>query len=122
MFRDRTPDSPVHFYRNFQPEDYARLIYNAACLVGNSSSALREGSFLGIPAVNIGSRQTNREHGANVAHANYNRTAIETVIRHQLEHGRYPGSKQFGDGTAGTQIVNILEKAQFKIQKSLHLS
>ncbi len=122
MFRDRTPDSPVHFYRNFQPEDYARLIYNAACLVGNSSSALREGSFLGIPAVNIGSRQTNREHGANVAHANYNRTAIETTIRHQLEHGRYPGSKQFGDGTAGTQIVNILEKAQFKIQKSLHLS
>lgn len=122
MFRDRTPDSPVHFYRNFQPEDYARLIYNAACLVGNSSSALREGSFLGVPAVNIGSRQSNREHGVNVVHVGYDRNEIEAAVRRQLDHGRYPGSKKFGDGTAGSQIVNILEKAKFKIQKRLHLS
>ena len=46
MFREKNPEANVHFYRNFPAEDYARLLNNAACIVGNSSSALREGAFL----------------------------------------------------------------------------
>ena len=55
MLREESLDFPLHFYINFPIHDYARLISNAACFIGNSSSALREGAFLGIPAVNIGS-------------------------------------------------------------------
>ena len=39
-------------------DQYLILINNCKCLVGNSSSGLREGAFLGIPVVNIGSRQS----------------------------------------------------------------
>ena len=49
--------------KNYNPEDYLKLIYNSSCLVGNSSSAIREGAYLGIPAVNIGNRQNKREQG-----------------------------------------------------------
>jgi UDP-hydrolysing UDP-N-acetyl-D-glucosamine 2-epimerase len=119
MAREQGRAQNIHFYRNFSPEDYARLISNAACLAGNSSSALREGVFLGIPAVNIGTRQGGREHGANVMHAPYARDAIEATIRHQLAQGRYPRDLMFGDGTAGEQIAAALARADFKIQKRL---
>ena len=34
----------IGFYKNFNPVDFLRLINNAECFVGNSSSAIREGS------------------------------------------------------------------------------
>lgn len=119
MFRERHPTAPVHFYRNFSVEDYARLIANCACLAGNSSSALREGAFLGVPAVNIGTRQQGREHATNVAHAPYDRDAITTAIRKQIAHGRYPRSELFGDGRAGERIAAVLARAPLRIQKRL---
>lgn len=118
-FREINQPKKMHFYINFAVEDYARLINNAACLAGNSSSALREGAFLGVPAVNIGTRQAGREHGPNVVHAPYDRNAIETAIRKQIAHGRYPGSKMFGDGRAGERIARILGEADLKVQKQL---
>jgi len=120
MFRDRNPQAPIHFYRNFGPEDYARLIYNASCMVGNSSSGLREGAFLGVPVVNVGTRQSGREHGGNVVNVGYDSAEIASAIRRQVKHGRYERSPLFGDGRAGERIAAILAKAQFKIQKQLH--
>jgi UDP-hydrolysing UDP-N-acetyl-D-glucosamine 2-epimerase len=119
MFREANPNAPVHFYRNFSVEDYARLIANCACLVGNSSSALREGAFLGVPAVNIGTRQQGREHGANVVHAAYERAAITSAIKKQLAHGKYQRSNLFGDGSAGQRIAEVLARTELKVQKKL---
>ena len=119
MFREENPDANVHFYRNFPAEDYARLLNNAACIVGNSSSALREGAFLGVPAVNVGTRQQGRERGANVTDADYAAAAIETAVRGQVAHGRYPGSTLFGDGQAGQRVANVLADAEITIQKRL---
>ncbi|MDE0944480.1 MAG: UDP-N-acetylglucosamine 2-epimerase [Alphaproteobacteria bacterium] len=119
MHREHVGDGKLHFYRNFSPEDYARLIGNAACLIGNSSSGLREGAYLGTPVVNIGTRQSDREHGANVVHATYERADIEAKSRAQISHGRYPQSKIFGNGTAGQQIADILASATINVQKRL---
>lgn len=119
-FRETHQPKKIHFYINFAVEDYARLINNAKCLVGNSSSALREGAFLGVPAVNIGTRQSGREHGPNVVHAPYDRDAIEAAIRKQIAHGRYERSEMFGDGKAGERIAKILGDAELRIQKQLH--
>ncbi len=119
MFREENPDANVHFYRNFPAEDYARLINNAAVLVGNSSSALREGAYLGVPAVNVGTRQGGREHAANVRHAAYDPDAIETATRAQMAHGRYDSSHMFGDGQAGVRIANLLAESEIVVQKRL---
>ena len=119
LHRERVGDGKLHFYRNFSPEDYARLIANAACLMGNSSSGLREGAFLGTPVVDIGSRQKNREHGANVVHAAYDRADIEAKARAQMAHGTYPSTSLFGDGKAGRRIADILATANINVQKRL---
>lgn len=120
IFRERERPDYIHFFKNFSPEDYIRLIANCACQIGNSSSALREGSFIGVPAVNIGSRQSGRECGDNVKHVDYDAKKIEQAIHYQLQSGKYPMTPIFGDGTAGLKIADILAKGQFKIQKRLH--
>ena len=119
VFRERHHPDYLHFYRNFAVEDYARLINNCVCLVGNSSSALREGAFLGVPSVNIGTRQQGRDRGSNVIDVPYDANAIEAAIRRQLEHGRYPTSIIFGDGSAGRRIADVLASAEIRIQKRL---
>jgi UDP-hydrolysing UDP-N-acetyl-D-glucosamine 2-epimerase len=119
MARENAETGNIHFYRNFAPEDYARLINGAACLIGNSSSALREGAFLGVPAVNIGTRQSGREHGPNVVHVGYRRDPTREAIHKQIAHGRYARSLIFGDGTAGQQIAEHLARARFCIQKRI---
>lgn len=119
VYRESNKDTPVHFFRNFSAEDYARLIANCACLVGNSSSALREGAFLGVPAVNVGSRQSRREHGQNVLHADYNNEHIFDAIKKQIAHGQYERSAMFGDGSAGDRIADVLCAVQPQLQKHL---
>ncbi len=119
MFRDREEAKNMHFYKNFTPEDYVLLLANARCIVGNSSSGLREGAFLGTPCVNIGTRQSGRERAANVIDVKCDANEIKTAIDNQLKHGRYESSHLVGDGTAGTQIANILATSNLKIQKQI---
>lgn len=107
-FREFHMDAPIYYYKNFSPEDYARVLNNALCCVGNSSSFLREGAFLGTPAVIVGDRQEGREHGPNVVYADYDRKAIAGKIAHQIGHGRYTSVPIFGQGSAGVKIAEQL--------------
>lgn len=120
VFHENQGGERVTFYKNFSSEDFIRLIDNSVCMIGNSSSALREGSLLGVPVVNVGSRQQTREHGANVMHADYNAVAIEAAARAQITHGKYVPDELFGDGTAGRQIADILATCKISVQKRLH--
>lgn len=119
LFRESEKPDYVHFFRHFSVEDYARLIANCACLVGNSSSGIREGSFLGVPAVDVGTRQAKRERAPNVLSVDYRQEEIENAIRRQIRNGRYPSSALYGDGKAGERIAHILATAKVKIQKGL---
>ena len=119
VFRESQDATNMHFYRNFAPDDYARLLANTRCIIGNSSSGLREGAFLGTPCVNIGSRQAGRERAVNVIDVANEEGAINVAIRHQLEHGRYPRSTLVGDGNAGRRIAEVLANCTFRIQKQI---
>jgi UDP-hydrolysing UDP-N-acetyl-D-glucosamine 2-epimerase len=118
-FREKHNPAFIHFHKNFTVENYARLIYNSKCLVGNSSSGIREGAFLGIPVVNIGTRQGGRERGENVTDVGHDRRQITEAVKTQIAHGRYPKNTVYGDGYAGKRIAEILSTCQAKIQKRL---
>ena len=122
MFRENENPDYVHFYRNFSVEHYAQLIGNCACLVGNSSSGIREGSFLGVPAVNIGTRQAGREQANNCINTDYNHQEIEDAIRHHINNGRYPSDTLYGNGQAGERIADILADVDMNIKKKLMYS
>src|SRR5947207_1819230 len=105
-FREHEDDSKLHFFKNLPTDDYLRLMRKTACLVGNSSSAIREGSFVGTPAVNVGPRQDGRHRGANVIDVGYDRAAIADAVRTQLDHGPYGSEAIYGDGRAGERIAD----------------
>jgi UDP-hydrolysing UDP-N-acetyl-D-glucosamine 2-epimerase len=118
-FREhRTPDY-IRFYKNFPVETFVRLMMRCACMVGNSSAAIREGAFLGVPAVNIGTRQMGRERGQNVRDVAYQREQILAAIQAQLAHGRYPSEPIYGDGNAGTRIAEVLATCDVRLQKMM---
>lgn len=119
VFREKKTVRPIHFCRNMTPEDYARLINHCACLVGNSSSGIREGAFLGTPVVNIGGRQEGRERGENVIDVNYTSIEILSAVHSQMNHGKYERSNRFGEGHAGQQIANILSTVKPEIKKRI---
>jgi UDP-hydrolysing UDP-N-acetyl-D-glucosamine 2-epimerase len=120
-FRELGRANGFHFFRNLPPEVFVKLMAHCACMVGNSSAALREGSFLGTPAVTVGSRQQGRERGANLVEVEHDRAAIADAIRDQLAHGPYERSSLFGDGTAGTRIADKLAEVRPSVQKKLLL-
>ena len=104
--------APIYYYKNFAPEDYARVLKHAVCCVGNSSSFIREGAFLGTPAVIVGDRQEGREHGPNVVHAKYERLDIADKISRQIRNGLYPSVPIFGRGDAGIRIAEKLARVE----------
>lgn len=118
-FREHEDDSRMHFFKNLPTSDYVRLMAKTACLVGNSSSAIREGAFIGTPAVNVGTRQEGRQRGPNVLDVGYGRDEIADAIRAQLAHGRYDSEPIYGDGHAGERIADILAEHEIRIHKRM---
>ncbi|MFZ5584432.1 MAG: UDP-N-acetylglucosamine 2-epimerase [Thermodesulfobacteriota bacterium] len=119
-FRELHRHDFIRFYKNFPVETFVRLMLKCACMLGNSSAMIREGSFLGVPAVNIGSRQDGRERGANVIDVDYDRDEILDAVRRQLVNGRYPSQPIYGDGHAGRRIAETLANLkQVRLQKRI---
>ena len=118
-FRELENLPHFHFFKNMAPKDFLRLIFNSRGLVGNSSVGIRESSFLGIPVVNIGTRQSGRERGSNVLDVSYDRGEIAGAIRRHLGNGSYPRDPIYGDGNAGKKIAELLATVPLTIEKQL---
>ena len=118
-FREKRNPTYIRFYKNFPIDTYVRLMLSCACVVGNSSAPIREGAFLGVPAVNIGTRQRGRDRGPNVVDAGYDRAEIVAAVRQQLQRGRYRSDPLYGDGKAGGRIADLLARVPLTVQKRL---
>lgn len=119
IFRELEQPKHIHFFKNMTPTDFLRLLYNSKGIVGNSSVAIRECSFLGVPAVNIGTRQTGRERGRNVIDTGYDRHKIKEAIADHLNNGKAPMEPIYGDGRAGKRIADLLATVPLTIEKRL---
>jgi UDP-N-acetylglucosamine 2-epimerase len=118
-FRETYRPEYIRFYKNFPIDTYVRLMLNCVCAIGNSSAPLREGAYVGVPTVNVGTRQQGRDRAGNVVDADYDRRAIVAAVKKQLAHGRYPSNHLYGDGGAGTRIAKILAESPLRVQKRL---
>jgi len=117
-FREKYSPKNVHFFRNFTPHDFLALLLRSRCIVGNSSVGIRECSFLGIPAINIGARQNGREQGENTINVSSSKEEIlDALTKHFRNGNRYPSTNLYGDGTAGEKIARILQETTPSIEK-----
>jgi UDP-hydrolysing UDP-N-acetyl-D-glucosamine 2-epimerase len=118
-FREHYDNSKVHFFKNLPTDVYISLMRRTSCLVGNSSSAIREGAFIGTPAVNIGTRQAMRQRGRNILDVEHHSEAIADAISQQVKHGRYKSEPIYGDGRAGKRIADVLSHCSWRLQKQI---
>jgi GDP/UDP-N,N'-diacetylbacillosamine 2-epimerase (hydrolysing) len=77
-------------------------------MVGNSSSGIIEAATFGTPVVNVGSRQNLRERNANVVDVECDAPAVRAALRAALAGGRAAPANIYGDGRAGSRIVDWL--------------
>tara|TARA_B100000519_G_C14218728_1_gene426399 strand:- start:101 stop:1255 length:1155 start_codon:yes stop_codon:yes gene_type:complete len=121
VFREHHEHSKIHFVINMSPEDFLKLTISSSCIIGNSSVAIRECSFLGVPAVNLGTRQFGRERGSNVIDSSHDSADIISSVKRQLSRTDITQDNLYGDGTAGEKIAYILSECKFNISKTLLL-
>jgi UDP-hydrolysing UDP-N-acetyl-D-glucosamine 2-epimerase len=118
-FREHYDDSQIHFFKNLPTEVYIALMRRTACVVGNSSSSIREGAFIGTPAVNIGSRQAMRQRGSNIVDVDHHSEEIADAVADQVKHGPYKSEPIYGDGHAGQRIADVLAECTWRLQKQI---
>lgn len=118
-FRESHNIDYIHFFKNMEGRDFLRLLYNSKCLVGNSSVGIRECSYLGIPVVNIGSRQNGRDRGRNVIDVvNYDCLEIKDAIQKSLRKTR-ERDLTYGGGNAGETMANTIATTELSFKKIL---
>jgi len=118
-FRGHTGAEWLRTLTNLTPENYQKVLANAACAIGNSSSFVRDAGFFGTPVVLVGGRQRFRECDRNVVAVAPNAAQIEETVRRQMSVGRYPPSRLYGDGHLSERFVSHLETLTPYIQKHL---
>jgi UDP-hydrolysing UDP-N-acetyl-D-glucosamine 2-epimerase len=118
--RERCRPEWLHLFINLPIDVYAKLMDMCSCMIGNSSSAIREAAFVGVPVVNIGTRQQGRARGKNVIDVDYSAEHIKEMIVTQIGNGRYQPNYIYGNGRAGTTIAEILATLQeVNVQKKI---
>ncbi|MBT6178716.1 MAG: UDP-N-acetylglucosamine 2-epimerase (hydrolyzing), partial [Deltaproteobacteria bacterium] len=119
IFRDTTNGVPLRILTNLEPDDYLRVLANATCCVGNSSSFVRDAGYFGTPVALLGNRQNLREADEHVLRLPMEKDAIVNGIRKQLDHGRYQPSSLYGDGHVSKRVAQKLTEIKPYIQKHL---
>jgi UDP-hydrolysing UDP-N-acetyl-D-glucosamine 2-epimerase len=118
-FRENRRDTRIHFFKNMAPAHFIELLRHSRGIVGNSSVAIRECAFLGVPAVNIGTRQSGRERGLNVIDVDCDEGAIGAAIDKQISRGIFESDPIYGAGHAGERIADHLALVSLSIEKQL---
>lgn len=118
-FREKHNPKHIHFFKNMEPQDFLRLLINSRCLIGNSSVGIRECGFMGVPVVNIGTRQNRRERGNNVIDVSYDKEQIQKAIISWMDNSRPAPSTVYGGGDAGEQIAKKLAEVPLQFHKTI---
>lgn len=108
IHREKYPHSNLHLVKNLKTDLFVNLLRHSKGLVGNSSVGVRETGILGLPTVDVGSRQSNREKHDNVVSVSYDAPG-ERVIA-ELNMKRRVPSYTYGKGDAGQRIAESISE------------
>lgn len=110
---DRLPKERFRLIPSMRFNYFSELMKNAAVMVGNSSAGVREAPFLGVPSLDVGTRQTNRASAPSIQACSAFIT--EVVDRFLLERWgqRMPMDVSFGAGDAAARFAEILLNADY---------
>lgn len=110
----------IYITENIKHYNFLHLLKSSKVLIGNSSCGIIEAASLGLPVVNIGTRQNGRVCSENVIHVkNYDRKEILKGINKALNIKKKKFNNVYGNGKAGEKISNILSNIKVDFQKKM---
>ena len=118
-YRELVNPQNIHFFKNMEPNDFLRLLVNSKCLIGNSSVGIRECSYLGVPTVNIGTRQNKRQRGTNVLDVIHDKKKIKKAILNRLNATDIVEESIYGTGKSGGCIADVLANTKLSFHKTI---
>lgn len=89
-------------------------------MIGNSSAGIKECSYLGVPAVNIGDRQRGRLRAENVKDAGFDPGQIANAVKEKLRHGPYQPSNIYYKPDSAARMVDLLTSVELYTQKQFY--
>jgi len=119
-FNDKEKKHKIRFMRYMHPKKFIQLLKKTKCLVGNSSAGIKECSYLGIPVVNIGTRQNGRLRAENVLDISGDKTKLKEAILKQISTGYYNPSDEYYSDYTSKNIAEKLATVNLYVQKKFN--
>lgn len=110
---DQLPTQRFRVLPSMRFSHFSELMKNASAMVGNSSAGVREAPFLGVPSLDVGTRQSNRSDALSVlAVSAFDRAKIAEFLA-QIWGVRHAPHSGFGTGSAAQRFVQVLGQHDF---------
>lgn len=110
---ERLPKERFRLIPSMRFNYFSELMKHAAVMVGNSSAGVREAPFLGLPSLDVGTRQTNRAQASSVHAASaFDQAGIDRFLATCWGH-RTGMDASFGAGDAAARFAEILQSADY---------
>jgi UDP-N-acetylglucosamine 2-epimerase (hydrolysing) len=110
---EKLPKDRFRLLPSMRFSHFSELMKSAACMVGNSSAGVREAPFLGLPSLDIGTRQSNRSDAPSVtASKASDRATILDFLKTHWGRQAVPHDG-FGQGTAAQRFVETIAQPSF---------
>ena len=119
-WNDTVEGHRIRFLRYLPPRLFLPLLASARCLIGNSSAGVKECSVLGIPAIDIGTRQSGRLKSTNVVVAEPTPRALAAAIKKQLAVGRYRPTTLYAKPHTAKRVARIAATTPLRLAKRFH--
>jgi len=120
-WREKNKDNKTKFIKNLEQKYFYHFLKKTQCLIGNSSSGLREGCYIGVKNICIGTRQNGREIGKNTIMIRSDfKSILNTLNKILNSKKKFKKDFRYGNGNSGKQIVKILESVEISSQKKLN--
>ena len=108
-------------FRSIRFEYFLSLLKNSYCIIGNSSSGVREAPFYGVPTIDLGNRQKDRTKYKSIYSIGFDSKKILKIFK-SLKRKNFSKVKLYGQGNSSKKIVNILSKKHvWKTSKQKYL-
>lgn len=94
-------------------EYFLTLLQHTRFVIGNSSAGIREAPAYGIPVINIGTRQQNRDLNTEIINVDYSKSAISHALQKIKKQVPVKPSKHFGNGKSAQEFIDCLNRDEF---------
>lgn len=92
---------------------FSELMKNASALVGNSSAGVREAPFLGLPSLDIGTRQNRRSDANSITNCSAFESEVIGGFLRDTWGKDFPSHASFGTGNSAARFVEVLQDDDF---------